>query len=80
MSIEPKVLLHMTTNFAAKASIITLPKGSLRDEDMKTSEEGIFACGDCRKKLLHQIITACGEGATAAFSAQTYIEKCKNST
>ena len=47
------------------------------DNDMKTSESGIFACGDCRHKLLRQIITACGDGATAAFSAQMYVERLK---
>jgi len=38
------------------------------------SKPGIFACGDCRKKLLRQVVTACGEGATAAFSCQHYLE------
>ena len=47
------------------------------DENMKTSKEGIFACGDCRQKLLRQIVTACGDGATAAFSAQQYVEELK---
>jgi thioredoxin reductase (NADPH) len=49
----------------------------LSDEDMRTSVEGIFACGDARKKLLRQIVTACGEGATAAFAAQHYVEHLK---
>jgi thioredoxin reductase (NADPH) len=49
----------------------------ITDEDMRTSVDGIFACGDARKKLLRQIITACGEGATAAFAAQRYVEKIK---
>lgn len=49
----------------------------ITDEDMKTSVPGVFACGDARKKLLRQIITACGEGATAAFSAEQYIENIK---
>jgi thioredoxin reductase (NADPH) len=44
------------------------------DSDMKTSVEGIFACGDCSRKLLRQVVTACGDGATAAFSAQLYVE------
>jgi thioredoxin reductase (NADPH) len=47
------------------------------DDDMNTSVEGIFACGDARKKILRQVITACGEGATAAFSAQHYVETLK---
>ncbi|MGE5844895.1 MAG: thioredoxin-disulfide reductase, partial [Syntrophaceae bacterium] len=45
--------------------------------DMKTSEPGIFACGDCIEKLLRQVVTACGDGATAAFSAQLYVEELK---
>ena len=44
------------------------------DDNMALSKEGIFACGDCRRKLLRQIVTACGDGATAAFSAQQYVE------
>jgi thioredoxin reductase (NADPH) len=49
----------------------------LVDKEMKTSREGIFACGDCCKKNLKQIVTACGDGATAAFSAQRYVERIK---
>jgi thioredoxin reductase (NADPH) len=47
------------------------------DDNMRTSEEGVFACGDCRKKSLRQIVTACGDGAQAAFSAQKYVEELK---
>lgn len=45
------------------------------DSNMKTSQEGIFAAGDCCKKLLRQIVTAAGEGATAAFASQMYVEE-----
>jgi thioredoxin reductase (NADPH) len=44
------------------------------DENMKTSADGIFACGDIRKKLLRQVATAAGDGALAAVSAREYIE------
>jgi thioredoxin reductase (NADPH) len=47
------------------------------DKEMRTSKEGIFACGDCCKKDLRQIVTACGDGATAAYSAQHYVERIK---
>jgi len=47
------------------------------DDNMMTSQEGIYACGDVRKKLLRQVVTACGEGATAAYAAQKYIEEIK---
>ncbi len=47
------------------------------DERMQTSQEGIFACGDCRRTILRQVVTACGDGAFAAFSAQQYVEELK---
>lgn len=47
------------------------------DEDMKTVIPGIFACGDCIRKSLRQVVTACGDGATAAYSAQLYVEARK---
>ena len=44
------------------------------DDNMKTSVEGIFACGDVRQKILRQVVTAAGDGAIAAISAQHFIE------
>ena len=49
----------------------------LVDRDMKTSVAGVFAGGDCTAKLLRQVVTACGDGATAAFSAQHYVQDLK---
>ncbi len=46
----------------------------LTNEDCETSTKGIFAVGDCRKKLLRQIATAVGDGATAAFAAEKFLE------
>jgi thioredoxin reductase (NADPH) len=46
----------------------------ITDENMKTSSEGVFACGDIRKKTLRQIVTAVSDGAQAAMSAQKFIE------
>lgn len=47
------------------------------DSEMRTSRDGVFACGDCCEKELRQIVTACGDGATAAFSTQHYVERIK---
>jgi thioredoxin reductase (NADPH) len=46
----------------------------ITDENCETSIKGVFAAGDCRKKLLRQVATAVGEGATAAFAAEKYLE------
>jgi len=47
----------------------------ITDENMETSVKGIYACGDVRKKLLRQVVTACGEGATAGVAAGEYVGK-----
>ncbi|MFC1560927.1 thioredoxin-disulfide reductase [Candidatus Latescibacterota bacterium] len=44
------------------------------DRDLATSVSGIFAAGDVCEKPLRQIITAAGDGATAAHSAGKYLE------
>ncbi len=44
------------------------------NENMETSVHGVFAAGDVRAKLLRQIVTAVGDGATAAFAAELYIQ------
>lgn len=45
------------------------------DENMMTSEEGVFACGDVRKSKLKQIATAVGDGAVAGVEASSYVLK-----
>ena len=47
------------------------------DEDMCTTVQGIFACGDVRKKTLYQVVSACAEGAVAAASCYRYLDKLK---
>lgn len=44
-------------------------------EDCVTSAQGIFAAGDVRTKPFRQIITACSDGAGAAYSAGKYINE-----
>ena len=46
----------------------------ITDENMATSAPGIFAAGDVRQKLLRQVVTAVGDGATAAFAVERYLE------
>lgn len=51
------------------------PQGFIQtDPHMATPIPGIFAAGDVRQKLLRQISTAVGDGATAVFAAERYLE------
>lgn len=65
------------TNFLNKILSIDKDGFIIADEAMQSSRAGVFACGDCRRHPLYQIITACGEGATAAFSCYHYLENLK---
>jgi len=58
-------------------SLLKLDKDNyiITDERMTTSIAGIFAAGDVRARPLKQIVTAVGDGAIAAVSAERYIEE-----
>lgn len=73
------VLIGLLPNSGAVKYIVkTDDKGCvLTDDCMNTSVEGVFACGDVRKKLLRQVVTAAGDGATAAFNAEAYVDRLK---
>ena len=63
------------TKFLMNNKIALDEKGYIvTDEQMKTAIDGIYACGDVRKKSLRQVVTAVSDGATAAVSAHQYIE------
>jgi thioredoxin reductase (NADPH) len=47
----------------------------LTNERMETNVEGIFAAGDVREKFLRQVVTAAGDGATAAMAASSYVSE-----
>jgi len=55
-----------------------LPLGKLghiiTNERMETIIPGIFAAGDIRSQSIRQIVSAAGDGATAAFYAKKFIE------
>ena len=44
------------------------------DEEMKTNIPGLFAAGDIVSKKVKQLITAAGDGAAAATSADNYVK------
>jgi thioredoxin reductase (NADPH) len=73
------IFIGLTPKTDMVRGIVDLDDGGyiIVDADMKTSVKGIFAGGDCIRKGLRQVITACGDGATAAASAQHYVEELK---
>ena len=50
----------------------------ISDDKMQTSVEGVFVAGDCRQKLLRQVVTAVSDGAIATVAAEKYIEETNN--
>ncbi|MFZ3115132.1 MAG: thioredoxin-disulfide reductase [Syntrophales bacterium] len=73
------IFIGLTPNTEIFRELVRLDKHGyiITDGKMQTSTAGIFAAGDCTEKLLRQVVTACGDGATAAFAAQLYVEELK---
>ncbi len=49
----------------------------ITNEKLETSVPGIYAAGDIRSDAIRQVVTACGDGATALIHCQHYIETLK---
>lgn len=47
------------------------------DEACITKTEGVFVAGDCRKKTVRQLTTACADGSVSALAACRYIDSLK---
>lgn len=58
------------------AELIELDRAGYADssEDCKTKTAGVFVAGDCRKKSVRQLTTACADGSAAALAACSYID------
>ena len=48
------------------------------DESTRTSLPGVYAVGDVRTKAFRQVVTAVGDGATAAYYADEYLTETKH--
>ncbi len=47
------------------------------DESCTTKTQGIYVAGDCRKKSVRQLTTACADGSVAALAACRYLDSLK---
>ena len=55
--------------------LVVLERGFIVTNDkMETKTSGVYACGDCRKKDVRQVITATNDGAVAATMCQAYLQ------
>ncbi len=65
-----------STNFLQDSGIEMDKKGYIPTNGlMETNLEGVYAVGDNRVKYLRQVVSAAGDGATAAVAAERYIEE-----
>ncbi|MFZ7104556.1 MAG: thioredoxin-disulfide reductase [Peptococcaceae bacterium] len=64
------------TNFLTDSGIKLNQQGFIPvNELMETNLEGVYAVGDNRVKYLRQVVSAAGDGATAAVAAERYLEE-----
>lgn len=73
------VCVGQSPDNAAFAEAVALDEAGyiVAGEDCKTSREGIFAAGDCRKKSVRQLTTAAADGTIAALNACHYLSERK---
>lgn len=64
-----------STGYYQNLNLKTDNKGIIVDNNMKTSADNIYACGDAISKSLYQVVTATSEGAIAATSIIKSIKK-----
>lgn len=69
------VFIGQAPNNGLLTGLVALDSGghAIVDLEMKTSVPGLFVAGDLRTKAARQLISACGDGATAAIAAEHYL-------
>ncbi len=70
------IFIGQTPNSHLLKGMVELDAGghAVVDLEMKTSVPGLFVAGDVRTKAARQLISAAGDGATAAISAEHYLQ------
>lgn len=67
--------MRPVTSLAAELGVELDSMGYIKvDREQKTNVPGVFAAGDCCNNPLKQVVTACGDGAIAAFSAYKFLK------
>lgn len=63
----------------AFANVLSLDNYGYADseENCLTTTKGVFVAGDCRKKRIRQVATACADGAIASLAACDYVDTLK---
>jgi thioredoxin reductase (NADPH) len=65
-----------STHYLKESGVEMDKRGYIPVNDMmETNLEGVYAVGDNRIKYLRQVVSAAGDGATAAVAAERYIEE-----
>lgn len=69
------IFIGQTPNSHLLKGLVDLDAGghAIVDLSMKTAVPGLFVAGDLRTKAARQLISAAGDGATAAISAEHYV-------
>jgi thioredoxin reductase (NADPH) len=69
------VFIGQSPNSGLLAGLVELDGGghAIVDLRMHTSVPGLFAAGDVRTQAARQLVSACGDGATAALAAEEWL-------
>lgn len=70
------IFIGQTPNSHLLKGLVDLDAGghAIVDLEMKTKVPGLFVAGDVRTKAARQLISAAGDGATAAIAAEHYLQ------
>lgn len=69
------IFIGQTPNSHLLKGLVDMDEGghALVDLDMRSSTPGLFVAGDLRTQAARQLVSAAGDGATAAISAEHYL-------
>ena len=69
------IFIGQTPNSHLLKGLVELDEGGHARVDlrMQTTVPGLFVAGDLRVEAARQLVSACGDGATAALAAEAYL-------